>query len=435
MGKNKLKIIGTVLCCFLIGSILMGAFSGRIWTSELALDADSVGQIPSISNVNQALIYQDPSKKTIMVSQNGSNYIQLQQRKNFIMNGDFNIWQRGSPFTSISTTQYTADRWKLVQAVPNLGTYTAKIDTHINSDTGSRSYQNLEIDCTHVNTALQAGSLLLLQQTIELQAVPYATIANGFTVSFISDMSSGTYGISFQTGSAAYVTTFIITTSPQIVMVNVPININGGPNNFSTGTIEVDICLVGGSNFQTTASATNVWSGAKSGLYTTSSQFNFGSSTSDVFRIGDIQLEEGQQATAFEYTPYQQELAMCQRYAYVIVGTGGGANIPITFGGAVTGTTMAGNIYFPVPMRIGPALTFGAAGTIGHIFSGSFASSVAVTTNPPTTTGYLSGGATVNSACVLFTGSTGASAAGSCGMVYFNSSNTTSDMLIFNSDY
>ena len=79
------------------------------------------------------------------------------------------------------------------------------------------------------------------------------------------------------------------------------------------------------------------------------------STLSATFYITGVQLEVGTQATSFEYRQYQQELALCQRYAYKI--SGSNAFSPLTGAGqGTTATTIAFTVPAKVSMRATPSL-------------------------------------------------------------------------------
>jgi len=70
------------------------------------------------------------------------------------------------------------------------------------------------------------------------------------------------------------------------------------------------------------------------------------------FYITGVQLEVGSSATGYEYRMYQQELALCQRYAYKL--TSDFVGITVTTSG------LGGAFYFPVTMRATPAGSSGS---------------------------------------------------------------------------
>jgi hypothetical protein len=91
----------------------------------------------------------------------------------------------------------------------------------------------------------------------------------------------------------------------------------------------------------------------------------------DYFYITGVQLERGTVATPFEYRNYQQELAMCQRYCYVIP-----KNTYIGLPGQAYGVNVAqGALPMPVSMRSAPTLTAVSDFTGFNIYTSAAATS------------------------------------------------------------
>lgn len=76
--------------------------------------------------------------------------------------------------------------------------------------------------------------------------------------------------------------------------------------------------------------------------------------------VANVQLELGSIATAFEQRLYGTELALCQRYCYVLSG-----QQPIGAGGWYSATTFLPTMQYPVPMRVAP--TFTQASPVGVV--------------------------------------------------------------------
>ena len=249
------------------------------------------------------------------------------QFKNFIINGDMEIWQRATAATSVSDGSYSAcDRWHF----PFYGTdgaMTTERETLSDADqaTTGMYYCNL-LTCTTADTSVAANSIVQMRQTIEAQfcqPFKYGTsAAKTLTLSFYAKANaSKTYGVSiWKRDSTAYywfqdiaVTTswkkFEIVISPTAGSTSLITASGGDIVNDNGEGIEVSFVLASGSNYQATA---DTWT--SNGDFNTSSLDNFLSSTDNTFRVTGVQLEIGDAATDFEHLPHDVQLQRCQRY-------------------------------------------------------------------------------------------------------------------------
>jgi hypothetical protein len=221
--------------------------------------------------------------------------------RNKLMNANFDIWQRGTSFSSVG---YTADRWRLdfggsgtgatvtqqlftPGSAPVLGyeaAYFAQVATTSGSDAGS--YITFEQRVENVRTL--AGKPVTVsfwaKATSGSPKVGLEVIQNS------GGSGSGVYGINSTTKTlgnswARHSFTFnmpaLTWTSGQV----------GSPSN---SNIVINFWLSNGSSL-------------------TSRSGNPGLQ-SNTFHFWGFQLEEGLVATSFEERPQQVELAMCQRY-------------------------------------------------------------------------------------------------------------------------
>jgi len=75
------------------------------------------------------------------------------------------------------------------------------------------------------------------------------------------------------------------------------------------------------------------------------------------FYITGVQLEVGSTATSFDYRPYGTELALCQRYYYLIGKGSSATSEPMGVGYYLDGSTVSSVVSFPVTMRTEPTLS------------------------------------------------------------------------------
>jgi hypothetical protein len=247
--------------------------------------------------------------------------------KNAVINGNFDIWQRGTSFTAGNA--YTADRWYLTGTV---GAVTISRET---STVATGSLYSLKIAPTG------AAGVVNMNQAIEtLNAIRFA----GQTVTLSVDAAAtASTTISTQLWQSSSTDVAVGGSWTQITATS------GGSGTVSTST------------FSKISGVYAVPSTAKSLLVVIVSS---GSAGESAF-LDNVQLELGAVATTFARAggTIQGELAACQRYYYRITITG--TNKALATGSA-WGT--AGNLIqhpFPVVMRVAPT-ALEQSGTASH---------------------------------------------------------------------
>lgn len=217
--------------------------------------------------------------------------------RNKIINGNFDVWQRGTSGSS----GYVADRWTTIvngstaaitqQAftlgqtdVPNEPSYFHR--TVVTSVAGVGNYATLIQRVESVRT--------LAGQTATLSFWAKADAAKNIAVEFYQDFGTG--GSPSSAVSAIGVTTIALTTSWQKFTVTVAIpSISGKTAGTNGGSyLMLTFWLDAGSDFNARTNSLGQQSGT--------------------FDIAQVQLEAGDTATPFEVRSYGQELALCQRY-------------------------------------------------------------------------------------------------------------------------
>jgi hypothetical protein len=151
--------------------------------------------------------------------------------------------------------------------------------------------------------------------------------------------------------------TYYATATWQYVTITCPPPPNGTPWNTGTGTgLAFTISSV---NYNTPGSTINanpnVWESTttsnRQGLY---NDYLIAQTAGNYIEFTGVQLEKGTVATGFEFRPFAQELALCQRYYYQ-VNAAGGTYTPFGSGWS-SGVGAYVMIPHPVVMRDGPSL-------------------------------------------------------------------------------
>lgn len=242
--------------------------------------------------------------------------------RNKIINGGFDVWQRGTSFSVNGS--YTADRWAMVCASGQTVAASQQLFTAGNPITGYEPTAYLRISWS----GTPSGTFWFTQRIEDVRTFAGQTV----TLSFWAKASSATsvfvpmleqnFGSGGSGGASVNGNAISLTTSWQRFSqtFNVP-SISGktiGTNSY------LDVRpLFGGSS----VNGINV-------------------------DIWGVQLEAGSIATPFEVKPYAQELRDCQRYCFKINATGAYG----TYGNGWSTGTGASNVtvQFPVTMRATP---------------------------------------------------------------------------------
>jgi len=239
----------------------------------------------------------------------------LFSNKNVIINGDFNIWQRATSFTSFADGAYCADRWTYYKSGTMVHDVSRSTDVPSFAQAGRLFNYSLLIDCQTIDSSIGASDFCVIQQRVEgYNWLPLAQ--KPVTLSFwVKATKNGKYCASLGNGSPfdkAIVKEFTINTSDtwEYKTITFPASPASGTWDFTNNIgIRMSICLAAGSSYQTTP---DVWQNAN--YFATSNQVNACDSASNNFRLCGVQLEAGSVATPFEQRSYQHELMLCQRY-------------------------------------------------------------------------------------------------------------------------
>ena len=234
-------------------------------------------------------------------------------KRNRIINGNVNVWQRGTSFSSVSYGTYTADRWAS-------GAGTMTIIQNTDTPSGAFLYS---IDC---------------QQT----SVDYNSIFQRIESRNSYDLSGQSVTISFWAKSVSGSSNMNVVLSYPTAVDNYTSITSIGSQNFTLTTSWVYYTLT------FNALPSGVANGLQLALFR-------GNTSTSQMRITGVQLEVGTKATPYEMQIYSDQLAQCQRYYY----KNGGSSAYQSHGvGSATATTYV-DIDFTVPvvMRSAPTLT------------------------------------------------------------------------------
>ncbi len=307
-------------------------------------------------NGSNGITFNDGSSQTAAASPYGL--------KNRIINGDMRIDQRNAGTVTVNSSGlYTVDRWQANQT--SAGKFSV----------GKSTVAPAGFTNSYLATSLSAYSVsssdifFFLQQIEGLNVADLGwgtSSAQTVTLSFwVRSSLTGTFGGVFtnSAGNRSYPYTYTINSANTWEQKSVTV---AGD---TTGTwltdngigISVIFGLGGGASRSGTAGS---WQAAN--LYTATGATSLVGTNGATFYITGVQLEVGSTATPFERRMYGQELALCQRYYWMMVKQTTATIIALANMSYYNNTYLGGNITLPVTMRTAPSLD-AASGTNYYI--------------------------------------------------------------------
>ena len=327
-----------------------GTQGGQLWTTSFKT-TDTLGT----TAMNWYRVVD--TSYTIPVSQGGTNAttvtgaqtnLQIPLSPNYIINGGFDIWQRGTSFSNPASGSYTADRWKV----------------------------------THDGTG---ATRTVTRQTFTPGAAPVAGYESPYFIRYATSVagSANTYQVILQpiedvrtfAGQTVTVSFWAKADATRTIFCNLTqyFGVGGSSTVYTPGipTISVGTAWTRYSFTANVPSISGKTIGSDSSLIL---EIGMPPATVLTFDFWGVQIELGSVATVFRRNApsLQAEIAACQRY-FVAFGSSKSTSNAFYYGaGSMYQTTLGvASLVLPVEMRVTPTLSFSAANTFQSLSSGA----------------------------------------------------------------
>jgi hypothetical protein len=280
--------------------------------------------------------------------------------RNIVINGDMQIAQRSTSVASITASgYYTLDRMAI--AVDSLGTWTMSQST--DTPTGQGFANSLKLDCTTADASPSASDFLALRTIFEGQNLQYLKkgTANALplTASFwVKSTKTGTFILELtdtdNSRSISKSYTVSVSNTWEFKTITFAGDTTGAFTNDNGESLRLNFWLGAGSNL-TSGTLQTSW-GTTVTANRAVGQVNIADNTANDWYITGVQLEAGEQASGFEFMPFDIDLGRCQRY-FIQYGDNAVTKSITTFGSAVNTVEVDAVILLPCEMRTVPTIS------------------------------------------------------------------------------
>ena len=299
-----------------------------------------------------------------------------------IINGNFDISQRGTSFTSPANGAYTLDRWQISRVNDGAVDIIQTADAPTANESGVLSTNCLHADVTTADASLAANQFHLIQQQIEgvnSKVFGFGQAGTRYvTLSFwVKATKTGIYCVSLanQALNRTYVKEYTVNASDtwEKKTLTFPVDTSGTWLTDTGIGLKVRFALGSGADGQGSADA---WAAAN--YMATANQVNALDSASNNFKLSQVQLCAGDVALPFMPKSFEDELAACQRYFEKSYSDGVNPGAASTLGCSMisTGTNCGAGTYvqlgicFKVTKRSVPSIAYyDMAGTASKVTS------------------------------------------------------------------
>ncbi len=283
--------------------------SSAVNTGAVTLNANALGA-QSVRRTDGSLMTggEIPSGALIEVVYDGTNFIMVSPNtgniyanslnggplsgfRNAIINGNFDIWQRGT-FFPLATPQYTADRWT----------------TNYNGTGATRSVTRQSFSLGQTGVPGEPTYFLRWDQSVAGSGATFGSLEQ--RIEDVRTFAGQRVSLSFYAKAGSSITLPSVTLRQQFgtggspsanVSINLATNINIGTS-WTKHQFTVDVPSISGKS---------LGSGVNSSL---NLLFFLPINSTFVFDVAQVQLEAGNGATLFEQRFHSIERALCERY-------------------------------------------------------------------------------------------------------------------------
>jgi hypothetical protein len=308
-----------------------------------------------------------------LIKTSGYHVTDLAGPKDPIINGSFQLWQRGTTHTSAANDVRTADRFamNLVTAGAVDVTKLTLADAAIQTATGQRVPAGFRVTVATADVSIAVGDYMaVFMKILADEMIPF--FHNEFTISFyVRSNLTGTYAFACSNSGADrnYLKTFTIDSANtwERKEITVPTQDATGTWNYTTGVgLACRWSLMSGTDFHGTDA---IWqAGTK---FTTASQVNWMATVSNTFDITGIQMDLGPKALPLRHVPFEEALRRCERYyqkSYNVATNPGASTVVGAPRVRASATTLDFPVVFRTKMRATPTGTlYSTTGASGNV--------------------------------------------------------------------
>jgi hypothetical protein len=249
---------------------------------------------------------------------------QIGGRRNMVINGAMQVAQRSTSETDkgADAGYFTVDRMYYFENGTTDVRFTQSQSTDV--PTGEGFAKSLKFDCTTADASLATDNQLTLKYRIEgqdIQQLKWGTSsAEKITLSFyIKSTKTGTFIVELSRESRKISQAYTVSSSDTWEKKTLTFDGDTGGSvitNDSSNRLEINFYMGVGTNYSS-GTLDTIWTGGTNANRAVG-QVNAFDSTSNNILFTGIQLEVGSQATPFEHRSFGEELALCERYFFVL---------------------------------------------------------------------------------------------------------------------